>query len=38
MSRITKAITAPFRARVGPLFALDALLLHLGTKHREFDR
>lgn len=27
-----------FTSRVGPLFALEALLLQLGTKRREFDQ
>ena len=37
--RSVTALVRRVRARyVGPVFAWDALLMQLGTKHREFDR
>ena len=35
MSAIMRRIRARY---VGPVFALEALLLQLGTRRREFDR
>jgi hypothetical protein len=31
-------VRAMLTGRAGPLFALDALLLQVGTKRQEFDR
>ena len=38
MRRAIQRLATPLTSRVGPVFALEAILLHLGTKHREFDR
>ena len=33
-----RAVRRMLAGRVGPLFALEALMMQLGTKNREFDR
>ncbi len=33
-----RAVRRMLAGRVGPLFALEALLLQMDTKNREFDR